>query len=245
MDNVMLEILVVDDEPLARARLVRMIEELDGYAVSAEAANTAEALAQIDQVDPDIVLLDIQMPGDNGLSAARQIGELDDPPALIFCTAFDEHALEAFATVAVGYLLKPVRREHLHEALRQAAKPNKLQRAATGPKSAPLSITAKTHRGVERIPLSEVRFFLADQKYVTVYHTSGQHLLDNSLKELEQMLGDRVVRVHRNALVVIEHIRALERNPEGGYCLRLTDMEQRPSVSRRHAGAVKALLQSL
>ncbi len=241
----MLEILVVDDEPLARTRLVRMIEELEGYRVSAEAASAAEALAAIDTADPDIVLLDIQMPGDSGLSAARQIGALDDPPALIFCTAYDEHALEAFATVAVGYLLKPVRREHLQEALQQAAKPNKLQRVAAEPKQAPASITAKTHKGVERIPLADVRFFLADQKYVTVYHSSGQHLLDNTLKELEQMLGDSVVRVHRNALVMVAHIRALERSPEGGYCLRLVDSEYRPAVSRRHASAVKALLHRL
>ncbi|WP_040516128.1 LytR/AlgR family response regulator transcription factor [Gilvimarinus chinensis] len=239
----MWEILVVDDEPLARARLVRMIDDIDGYRVSAEATNTSEALQQIERVDPDIVLLDIQMPGESGLSAARHIGELDDPPALIFCTAFDEHALEAFATVAVGYLLKPVRREHLQQALIRAAKPNKLQRGTS--RAAPVCITAKTHKGIERIPLEAVRFFLADQKYVTVYHTEGQHLLDQTLKELEQQLGDTVIRVHRNALVMLEHVRALERSPEGGYCLRLVDLEHKPAVSRRHASAVKALLQNL
>nr|WP_272496038.1 LytTR family DNA-binding domain-containing protein [Gilvimarinus xylanilyticus] len=240
----MLNVLLVDDEPLARARLERMIQDLEGYQVSSQAGTAAKALEAIERDDPDIVLLDIQMPGGNGLEAAQQIGELDDPPAVIFCTAYDQHALEAFSTTAVGYLLKPVRRDDLQKALDKAGKPNKVQRSAPAG-GLPGSITAKTHKGLERIPLRNVRYFHADQKYVTVYHTGGQHLLDNTLKELEQTLGSAVVRVHRNALVMVEHIQALERCADGGYCICLRDSEHKPAVSRRHASAVKALLQSL
>ncbi|MDO3383118.1 LytR/AlgR family response regulator transcription factor [Gilvimarinus algae] len=240
-----MEVLIVDDEPLARARLERMIGELEGYRVSADAAGAEQAMKAIAEVDPDIVLLDIHMPGDDGLTLARRLGEMDDPPAVIFCTAFDEHALDAFGTTAVGYLLKPVRKEQLAAALEKAGRVNKIQRSATHAGPARSSITAKTHRGFERIPVENIRFFLADQKYVTVYHTGGQHLLDNTLKELEEEFGEQMVRVHRNALVAVRHIEALERCAEGGYRVRLAGIADTPMVSRRHASAVKALLQRL
>lgn len=241
----MLDVLIVDDEPLARARLERMIDQLSGYQVSAAAADGELALAAVVQHDPDIVLMDIHMPGSDGLSAARAISELDDPPAIIFCTAFGEHALEAFATTAVGYLLKPVRREQLEAALAKVTQLNKMQRAAARGASTRTSITAKTHRGIERIALNDIRYFLADQKYVTVYHTGGEHLLDTTLKELEQELGDQLLRVHRNALVSVRHIQALERCPDGGLQVRLADTKTAPAVSRRHASDVKAVLQQL
>lgn len=241
----MLEVLIVDDEPLARSRLARMITDIEGYRVSAEAAGAAEAMTAIELHDPDIVLLDIQLPGENGVAAATAIDQLEDPPAVIFCTAFDHYALDAFATSATGYLLKPVRKEQLAEALGKVCRLNKIQRAAASSTPARSSITAKTHRGVERIPLANIRYFLADQKYVTVYHTDGQHLLDTTLKELEEEFGAQMIRVHRNALVVAAHIQALERVPEGGYKVRLADIDDCPIVSRRHASEVKALLRSL
>ncbi|WP_041522142.1 LytR/AlgR family response regulator transcription factor [Gilvimarinus agarilyticus] len=241
----MLDVLIVDDEPLARARLGRMLEALPEYRVSAEAPDGEAALAAVLEHDPDIVLMDIHMPGDDGLMAARAISELDDPPAIIFCTAYSEHALEAFATSAVGYLLKPVRREQLEAALGKVTQLNKMQRAAAQGASRRSSITAKTHRGIERIALADIRYFLADQKYVTVYHTGGEHLLDATLKELEQEFAGHLVRVHRNALVSARHILALERCPEGGLQVRLADTEVAPLVSRRHASDVKALLKQL
>ncbi|WP_049722810.1 LytR/AlgR family response regulator transcription factor [Gilvimarinus polysaccharolyticus] len=241
----MLDVLIVDDEPLARARLVRMIDQLSDYQVSAEATDGEQALAAVVQHDPDIVLLDIHMPGEDGLQAAQAISELDAPPAIIFCTAFSEHALDAFATSAVGYLLKPVRLEQLEAALAKVTQLNKMQRAAARGTTSRTSITAKTHRGIERIALNDIRYFLADQKYVTVYHTGGQHLLDTTLKELENEFGDQLLRVHRNALVSVPHIQALERCPDGGLQVRLADTDIAPSVSRRHASDVKALLQQL
>lgn len=243
-----MDILIVDDEPLARQRLARMVGELEGYRVVAAVGSAAEAHAAVDEHDPDLVLLDIQMPGEDGLSAARTLEALEDPPAIVFCTAYDQYALEAFGTSASGYLLKPVSRETLAEALSRITRLNKVQRAAVSgqaPGEGKAHITAKTHRGIELIPLDNVRYFLADQKYVTCYHTSGEHLLDTPLKELEQEYPGRLLRVHRNALVSIAHIQALERSPEGGYRVRLAGMDTAPAVSRRHAMQVKEVLQKL
>lgn len=245
-----MDVLIVDDEPLARQRLARMLDKLDGYDLVAEAENGEAALAAICKFDPDIVLLDVRMPGEDGLSVARRIGALDDPPAVIFCTAFDQYALDAFGTEAVGYLLKPVKAEQLLEALTKAQRLNKVQRAAVSQQLTPVGnlrshISAKTRRGVELIPLDEVRYFIADHKYVTVYHTQGEHLLDETLKELEEEFSQRFLRIHRNALVSVKHIEAIERNAQGQYQVRLTNTETRPIVSRRHVGGLKALLKHL
>lgn len=245
-----MDVLIVDDEPLARQRLARMLDKLDGYDLVAEAENGEAALAAICKFDPDIVLLDVRMPGEDGLSVARRIGALDDPPAVIFCTAFDQYALDAFGTEAVGYLLKPVKAEPLLEALTKAQRLNKVQRAAVSQQLTPVGnlrshISAKTRRGVELIPLDEVRYFIADHKYVTVYHTQGEHLLDETLKELEEEFSQRFLRIHRNALVSVKHIEAIERNAQGQYQVRLTNTETRPIVSRRHVGGLKALLKHL
>lgn len=245
-----MDILIVDDEPLARERLVRMVAELDGFRAVAAVASAEEARRAIDRHDPDVVLLDIQMPGEDGLSAARSLESLEDPPAIVFCTAYDQYALEAFSTTATGYLLKPIKREQLAEVLAKVSHLNKVQRAAIArevhnPPETKSHLTAKTHRGIELIALQDVRYFLADQKYVTVYHTGGEHLLDTPLKELEQEYTGRFLRVHRNALVSVAHIQALERCAEGGYRVRLADTEAMPIVSRRHAMQVKEVLQKL
>lgn len=246
-----MDILIVDDESLARQRLLRMVEKIEGFAVVAEADNAEDALVAITQYDPDIVLLDIRMPGRDGLSLAQDIAELEDAPAVIFCTAFDQYALDAFGTNAVGYLLKPVKAEQLLQVLEKAQKLNKIQRVAAQKDSKPkletqrTHIAAKTRRGVELIPLDDVRYFLADQKYVTVHHRSGEHLLDETLKELEEEFGARFVRVHRNSLVSVKHIEALERNAQGQYQVRLADTELRPVISRRHVSDLKELLKMM
>ena len=242
-----MEILIVDDEPLARQRLVRMIEKLEGNNIVAEAENAEEAMIAINEHDPDIVLLDVRMPGKDGLTLAREISQLDCPPAIIFCTAFDEYALDAFGTTAIGYLLKPIKAEQLQEALGKAQKLNKVQRAAAQKpvpenKTLRTHITAKTRRGIELIPLDDVRYFVADHKYVTVFHRNGEHLLDETLKELEEEFGSRFIRVHRNALISVKHIEAIERAPQGQYQVRLADTEQKPIISRRHVSDVKELL---
>lgn len=246
-----MDILIVDDEPLARQRLVRMVEKIEGFCVVAEADNAEDTMTAITTHDPDIVLLDIRMPGRDGLNLAQDIAELEDAPAVIFCTAFDQYALDAFGTNAVGYLLKPVKAEQLLQVLEKAQKLNKIQRVAAlktpdaPPENQRTHITAKTRRGVELIPLDEVRCFLADHKYVTVHHRNGEHLLDETLKELEEEFGSRFVRIHRNSLVSIKHIEALERTPQGQYHVRLADTALRPVISRRHVSDLKELLKMM
>lgn len=242
-----MDLLIVDDEPLARERLARMVGQLEGYRVAATLAGAGQLLEAIHEHDPDVVLLDVRMPGEDGVNAAHRIGELDDPPAIIFCTAFDDHAIDAFHTQAVGYLLKPVGAEQLEAVLEKARKPNRLQKQATEPdnENQRRHLTAKTPRGVELIPLDGIHYFMADQKYVTVHHEQGEHLLDETLKELEEEFPTRFLRTHRSVLVSIHHLQAMERDSEGHHRVRLTGTDHRPPVSRRHAGAVRAFLQKL
>ena len=176
-----MNVLIVDDEPLARERLIRMVGELEGYRVlEPSASNGEEALALIDSLRPDVVLLDIRMPGLDGLQVAAKLCEREAPPAVIFCTAHDEFALEAFDVSAVGYLVKPVRPEALAAALKKAERPNRVQLAAltrpsaangAGPRS---HISARTRKGIELIPLEQVIYFVADHKYVTLRHEGGE-----------------------------------------------------------------------
>lgn len=246
-----MDILVVDDEPLARERLVRMVNKLEDCEVVAEAENVQQALEAIAEYDPDVVLLDVRMPEEDGLSAARRLADMDDPPAVIFCTAYDEYALDAFSTDAVGYLLKPVKEEDLEAALLKAQKLNKVQLAALTERSKVVPanqrkhISAKTRRGVELIPLEDVRFFIADHKYVTVHHTEGETLIDDTLKELETEFTNLFVRVHRNALVSIPAIEGMERSSQGQYRIRLKDIADKPIVSRRHVSRLRELLTSM
>ncbi|ACE84386.1 LytR/AlgR family response regulator transcription factor [Cellvibrio japonicus] len=246
-----MDVLIVDDETLARQRLVRMVEKLEGFCVVAEADNAESALHAVINQDPDIVLLDIRMPGKDGLDLAQDISKLDDPPAIIFCTAFDNYALDAFGTNAIGYLLKPVKAEQLLQVLDKASNLNKLQRQAaeqkrgTSASDSRTHISTRTRRGVELIPLDEVRYFIADQKYVTVFHLGGEHLLDETLKELEEEFGNHFLRIHRNALVSVKHIEAIERNAQGQYQVRLNGCAQKPLISRRHVSGVKDFMRTI
>ena len=241
-------VLIVDDEPLARARLGRLLGEIDGFVVAGEADNGAAALELAQAIAADIVLMDIRMPGMDGLEAATRLAQLATPPAVIFCTAFDEYALAAFDASAVAYLLKPVRRQQLVAALQRCLSLTQAQLGVLDHLVRPSPkayLSARSQRGVELVPLSDIRCLLADQKYVTVVHRGGEVLIDRSLKELEGEYCGLLVRTHRNALVAIAHIEALERSPQGQYTVRLADTGYRPQVSRRHLGRVRDLIEQL
>ncbi len=247
-----MRVLVVDDEKLARERLSRMVSTLDGLEVVAEGSCGDDAVRLSMQFEPDIVLLDIRMPGMDGMQAANQLSKLAYPPAVIFCTAFGEHAIEAFDVNAAGYLLKPVRRDALMDALAKVGRVNKVQmevvHGETEDEQARRSrthISAKTRRGIELIPLSEVRFFQADHKYVTVRHEKGEVLIDDTLRELEDEFGDKLVRIHRNALVMMDHLEGLERDSAGHYQVRMRGVDEKLDVSRRHVSGLRRLVQSL
>ena len=248
-----MNVLIVDDEPLARERLIRLLSEIEGCRVLQPcASNGEEALTLIDSLKPDVVLLDIRMPGLDGLQVAARLCERDAPPAVIFCTAHDEFALEAFQVSAVGYLVKPVRVEALAAALKQAERPNRVQLAAlTRPPQTPgqgsrSHISARTRKGIELIPLEQVIYFVADHTYVTLRHEGGEVLLDEPLKALEDEFAARFVRIHRNALVALERIERLQRTPLGHFQLYLRGLgDEALTVSRRHVAGVRKLMQSL
>jgi len=246
-----MKVLVVDDEKLARERLIRMVHTLDDYEVVGEAACGDEAIKRTLEFEPDIVLLDIRMPGTDGMAAAHKIANLQSPPAVVFCTAFGEHAIEAINANAAGYLLKPVRREALVDALAKIGRVNRVQELAIigegdGTKRRTRThISAKTRRGIELIPLSEIRFFQADHKYVTVRHEAGEVLIDDTLRDLEDEFGDRVVRIHRNALVMTDHLEGLDRDSQGHYQVRLRGVGEKLDVSRRHVSGLRRLVQAL
>ena len=242
-----MRVLIVDDEQLARERLVRMLAQIEGYEVVGEAANGIEAVELVTRLQPEVVLLDIRMPGMDGLEAARHFVDSEAPPAVIFCTAYEEHAIEAFDLQAVGYLLKPVRRDSLAEALGKSQKVNKAQLAAlVEPEKRHRShISARTRRGVELIPIESVQYFQADQKYVTVRHGGNEVIIDETLRELEQEFAQLFVRVHRNALVAANHIEALEKSSDGQFQIRMRGIEAPLDVSRRHVAAVRKFVKQL
>lgn len=236
----MSRILIVDDEAPARDRLKRLLAEAEGFECVGEAGDGLEALRSCVTLDPDIVLLDVRMPGLSGIEVARHLSGQQQPPAVVFTTAYDEYALDAFETQAVGYLLKPVRREKLLRALRHAARLTApgLQRvaAAAGFEARRQHICARLGSELRLIPVESIYCFIADQKYVTVRHGGGEDLIDESLKALGDEFSPDFVRIHRNALVAERHIAAVERAGEGQYTVRLRDGRPPLPVSRRHAG---------
>lgn len=245
-----MDIVVCDDEALARERLVRMVTHL-GHHVVAQASNGLEAIAAVEAHKPDIIILDIRMPELNGLEAAAHISQMGTPPAIIFCTAFDQYAIDAFKTHAIAYLLKPIALDDLQQAIDKASRLNQaqLQALPSQPKE-PTALTrqnivARTHRGVELIPLEDIYYFLADQKYVMVRHKLGQVLIDETLKELEQEFSQSFIRIHRNALLSLQYLEGLEMLPSGQYQVRCKDLDERLLVSRRHLSLIKDKMQSL
>ena len=244
-----MNILIVDDEALARSRLQTLLADLGGHQC-ASAATAAEALALLTPAPGssshsppfEVLLLDIHLPGQDGLQLARQLRQLAHAPAVVFVTAHTEHALSAFELDAVDYLTKPVRRERLQQALAKAA------RAQATPSPAPIGeVLLIQDRGrTERLPLAEVLYCKAELKYVTVCSANHSYILDGSLSELEARYPQHWVRIHRNALVARHAIRALEkhRHPQEGdiWAVRLHGLAQWLTVSRRQLTVVRAAL---
>lgn len=243
-----MNVLIVDDEPPARERLRDLLNRLPDYQSCGEASNGAEALRLATRDPPDIVLLDIQMPGLDGLETARQMALLDQPPAIIFVTAYGEYALDAFDAHAVAYLLKPVRLERLEQALVSASRINRAQLSSL---ATVRTGTGRTHIRVRLgqrlalIPLADVFYFQADQKYVTVRHRHGEALIEAPLKTLEDEMKGRVVRVHRNALAMAAQVAGLEKTPDGGCALIFHDIPDRLEISRRHLAAIRQFLREV
>ena len=245
-----MDILICDDEVLATQRLSRLVEQL-GHDVVAVAYHGKQAIELTEIHQPDVILLDIQMPEMDGLSCAEYLRELDPMPAIIFCTAYDEHALAAFH-MADGYLLKPIMQQELQQVLGKLTKINqaqlsllKQQENMDETKVKRQQIAAKTLRGVELVPIENIYYFLADQKYVTVRHKNGSVLIDETLKDLEQEFAEQFIRIHRNALVSIAYLDGLEVLGAGQYQVRCRELDERLAVSRRHLPSLRERIQKL
>lgn len=236
-------ILIVDDEAPARERLRALVGALADSEVVGEAANGMEAIDLAFGLVPDIVLLDVRMPGLDGLQVAQRLAAAPEPPAVIFTTAYDEYALQAFDTQAVAYLLKPIRAEKLALAIDKAGRLTRPQIVQAA--HAARFVERRTHIAVRRregtrlVPLEDVLYFFADQKYTTVRHLQGEELIDESLRALEEELGSAVARIHRNTLVMVDRLTAIERDADGQSFVRLRGCPERLAVSRRMAADLR------
>lgn len=241
-----MKVLVVDDELPARTRLKELLGAIPDCEVAGEAANGREALQLWETKHPDVLLLDIRMPVMDGLETARHLAAQDDPPAVIFTTAYDEFAVDAFDTHAIAYLLKPVRQERLANALARAGRLNRLQlsQVTTETKVANVRqhICARLRERLHVVPVDHIQCFIADQKYVTVCHSEGELLIDEALKDLENEFSEDFLRVHRNALVALKYVQSLDKSEDGRFLIRLHGREQPIEVSRRLVATVRARL---
>ncbi len=239
-----MKILIVDDERLARERLISMISELGNVHTLQEAEHGLAALEQVSHFSPDILLLDIRMPVMDGLEVAQHLTQMDNPPAVIFTSAYQDHALAAFDMHAIDYLLKPVRKERLREALDRA----KRLQSAIVPELRKHEHAARTHlsatvRGsLKLLPVTEIRYFRAEEKYVLAGWPGGELLLNESLVALEDEFRAQFIRIHRNALVALNYIDTLQKTGADTCEIILRGVSTKLQVSRRNLSEVRKFI---
>lgn len=244
-----MRILIADDEPLARQRLLSLVAEIGTpWQLVGEVGDGLALLERCSQGDVDLVLLDIRMPGLDGMAAAQRLQQLENPPVVIFTTAYSEQALEAFERQALDYLLKPIRLERLKQALDKALALSRVQQKtlASQPQESekPQAIRVKIGNELMNWLLEEVLFFRAEDKYILVRHLQGEALIEDSLRNLEQAYPG-FLRIHRNTLLNPLHLRGIKRQQNGQFCALLKDAEDCPEISRRHLPAVRQWLGDL
>jgi two-component system response regulator AlgR len=246
-----LSVVIIDDEPLARLRIRTLLGQASvPNAVLTEFGESVTALLYLQELDrtgqsPDLVVLDIQMPGLDGMVLAARLRELQRPPAVVFVTAHAEHALRAFDLAAADYLTKPVRLERLSASLERVQRLRTVLQPALELRDEDGSVLVVQERGrVERIALADILYFKAEQKSVVLRTASDSRTIDDSLTELESRVGSRFIRVHRNALVSRQSMKALERradDPDGGesWAVQVLPTQEWLAVSRRQVSAVR------
>jgi len=237
----MLSILIIDDEKPARDRLRRLLSTVSGFDIAGEANSGTQALEQISELNPDILLLDISMPGMDGMSLARVLQEGGASPAVIFCTAYQDQALKAFEAEAVDYLVKPVRAERLEKSLEKARRYLGTDKGQEDEHYVRSTVGGK----IVLTPIHRVICLVSEDKYTTVIHEKGTTIIDESLTELEQNFPGLFFRVHRNALISRKHLRGLERTSDGQLQALLTGTDRKPEVSRRNVSSLRKLLSEL
>ncbi|MCG2634779.1 MAG: LytTR family DNA-binding domain-containing protein [Gammaproteobacteria bacterium] len=235
----MIRLIIVEDEPLARDRLAALLAEQPDCELLGTAANGAEGLALCEELQPDLILLDVRMPGVDGMSMAEQANTLDNRPLIVFTTAYEQHALEAFGVNALDYLLKPISRDKLAACL---ARVGERLNQTTSPPPPPDGITLKQGSGLISIPLTDICCLKADHKYTALITPEREYLSEIPLAKFAEAYPDQLIRVHRNALANRTRLTALRRSATGGWLLQIDGVEQPLEVSRRQlAGLKKAL----
>jgi len=247
-----LRLLIVDDEAPARRRLRDVLADCAGQVsvdVVGEVDNGLDALNQVQQQAVDTVLLDIRMPGMDGLECAAHLNRLENPPAIIFSTAYDAYACQAFDLNAIDYLLKPVRADRLVRALSRAHSLS----AATIDLLREAHPKARTHLSVNEkgrivlIPVTDILYLKAELKYVTVRTAAREFLIEESLTRLENEFAEAFLRIHRNCLVASGRIREIGKLPgdDDGHFLRLDGLDERLMVSRRQYSSLREKIKSI
>jgi len=242
-----MNVLIVDDEHLARQRLRKLLSATSEHQIIGEAETGEDALRKTQAARPDVVLMDIRMPGMDGIEAASYINRMDKPPAIIFTTAFSDHALNAFETHAIDYLLKPIKQSRLEAALDAAKRMNKAQLSQLRndeTNGARKKICVKSRGSLELIPLEEIIYFKADQKYVTLRTAEQEYLIEESLKILEDEFAQQFIRIHRNALVAQQMLNGLSKNNDGHPCISFNEIDDLLEVSRRHLPSIRKKIKS-
>lgn len=245
-----LRIAITDDEAPARSRIKDLLEDIAStmpLEFAGEAANGRELLDLLECAPIDVVLLDIRMPEMDGLEVAQHLQKLEEPPHVIFTTAYDDYALKAFELHAIDYLVKPIRLRRLHDALARTRSLTRLsldvlQNIAP---EARKHLAIQEHGKIVLVPVADIRFLRAELKYVTIRTGEREYLLEESLSRLEQEFAERFVRIHRNCLVAKEYIEAFEKESGDGvetrWLVRIRGIEERLPVSRRQQHIVKAV----
>ncbi len=247
----MLRVFIADDETPARERLKELLADIAAElptVVVGEAASGLDAVAQLPESRAQVLLLDIEMPGMRGLEVARHLSGLELAPAVIFVTAHDRHAVEAFELNALDYLLKPVRAARLAAALKKASTdgPPAREQLAKAAAQAREYLSVTERNRIHLVPVRDVVYLRAELKYVTLRTRAGEHLIEESLVALEREFAERFVRVHRNCLVARTAVRGFERSAEGGdephWNVVLEGVPERLPVSRRQWAEVRLLV---
>lgn len=258
--DIMLKVLVVDDEPPARARMAQLLSDCASQLALTQVGQAdggVAALAAVERLQPDVVLLDIAMPDMSGIEVARHLAQVPVPPAIIFVTAFDEHALKAFEVQALDYLMKPVRADRLLAALqraqRVAPREPRLEELARDLGAARTQLSVSERGRLVLVPIEDVVYLRAELKYVTIRTVAREYLTEESLAALEGEFGERFVRIHRNALVARRFIAGFQRvkakpgakesegeSGDGHWEILLREMDERLPISRRQWPTVKA-----
>lgn len=242
-----MKILIVDDEHLARERLIDMMKDIDATHELHEATTGTEAIEAHSSIQAEVILLDIRMPVMDGLEAALHLNKFEPPPMIVFTTAYGDHALEAFENNAIDYLLKPIKQDRLQAAIEKCItmqQGRNINDDISKLSSQRSHLSAKTSLGLKIIPVHDILYFKADQKYVSGFYDGGELVLDETLKSLEEEFTDLFIRTHRNTLVAIDAIKSLERDNEGNAILSLKKSSETLPISRRHLSNIKALMKS-